>query len=352
MKKTLSFLLSFVMLLSCASLCAPAYAKAPPKSGKCGDSITFTYNEKAKTLTLSGKGKMYTEPKSLKPFCYKNLIKKIVVKKGITDIDNYYFKLFDGLKEVTVADSVKRIGKAFCGCHSLVKVKLPEGLEEIESNAFNSTESLKTITIPKNCVIIWWAFSESGVENAILEEGSTVIPYEAFYQTGTDYYGLKTLYMPKSIKAVWIDNIPDTTYYAGTEDDLKKIDVLSSYDDEGGDSVYNEFLTYKDLGHVYCNTSLKMKAPKVKKASKGSGSFTVKIKPVKDANGYEIQCCEDMWFRYGSESKIFIKGFKGTSKTVKKLKKGKTYYYRIRSYKTVKGKKVYSRWNVKRSIDI
>ena len=38
--------------------------------------------------------------------------------------------------------------------------------------------------------------------------------------------------------------------------------------------------------------------------------------------------------------------------TVKKLSKGKKYYVRIRTYKTVNGKKIYSDWSAVKSVKV
>ena len=47
-----------------------------------------------------------------------------------------------------------------------------------------------------------------------------------------------------------------------------------------------------------------------------------------------------------------IKKNKTTSKQIKGLKKGKKYYVRIRSFKTVSGKKYYSAWGAKKAVTI
>ena len=61
-----------------------------------------------------------------------------------------------------------------------------------------------------------------------------------------------------------------------------------------------------------------------------------------------------------SLSKTFASGNKtltikkvGTlSRVIGSLTKGKTYYVRIRTYKTVSGKKYYSAWSVKKAVKI
>ena len=50
--------------------------------------------------------------------------------------------------------------------------------------------------------------------------------------------------------------------------------------------------------------------------------------------------------------KVTIKKNKTTSKQIKGLKKGKKYYVRIRSFKTVNGKKFYSAWSAKKTVTI
>ncbi|MDO5425167.1 MAG: hypothetical protein Q4F41_15705 [Eubacteriales bacterium] len=77
--------------------------------------------------------------------------------------------------------------------------------------------------------------------------------------------------------------------------------------------------------------------PKVKLTA-GKAAVTVKITKVSGATGYEI---------YRSEKKSsgfkLVKTVKGTSyKDSGKLKAKKTYYYKVRAYRTVNGKKVYS----------
>ena len=67
------------------------------------------------------------------------------------------------------------------------------------------------------------------------------------------------------------------------------------------------------------------------------GKKSLKVTWTKDAKatGYEVQCCLKKNFKSGVK-KSTIKKAKTTSTTIKKLKKGKKYYVRIRAYKTVK----------------
>ena len=79
--------------------------------------------------------------------------------------------------------------------------------------------------------------------------------------------------------------------------------------------------------------------------------MTVKWKKNKAVNGYQIQYSTNKKFTSGSKT-VTVNKNSTVSKTVKKLKKGKKYYVRIRTYKTVNGKKYYSSWSKAKSVKI
>ena len=62
------------------------------------------------------------------------------------------------------------------------------------------------------------------------------------------------------------------------------------------------------------------------------------------ATGYQIQIATDKKFKKGKKT-VNVKSWKKTTKTIKKLKSGKRYYTRVRTYKKVLGKKYYSKWS-------
>lgn len=81
--------------------------------------------------------------------------------------------------------------------------------------------------------------------------------------------------------------------------------------------------------------------------------LTVKWKKDNRADGYQLQYSQDKKFKKKVSSQT-IKNRKTISKTTPKLKKGKTYYVRVRSYKNIKvngkTKKLYGSWSkVKKS---
>ena len=90
----------------------------------------------------------------------------------------------------------------------------------------------------------------------------------------------------------------------------------------------------------------KTKISKLKKAKK---KITVNWKKISKATGYEIQVATNKKFTKNKKS-IKISKNKTTSKTIKKLKSKKKYYVRVRTYRKVAGKKIYSSWSSVKNI--
>ena len=85
------------------------------------------------------------------------------------------------------------------------------------------------------------------------------------------------------------------------------------------------------------------KTTKIKKIIKKKKSLKVTWKRKSGINGYQIQYSTSKKFK--KAKKITIKKANTTTKTIKKLKAKKKYYVRIRTYITVDGKKVWSKWS-------
>ena len=92
------------------------------------------------------------------------------------------------------------------------------------------------------------------------------------------------------------------------------------------------------------------KKPEMKKLTAGKKKFTIQWKKDKKADGYQVQYSTDKKFKKNVKSVNVSK--KSTKATVKKLKKGKTYRVRVRSYKKINGKKYYSGWGKVKSVKV
>ena len=82
-----------------------------------------------------------------------------------------------------------------------------------------------------------------------------------------------------------------------------------------------------------------------------AGKMTVKWAKNSTATGYEIQYSTSSTFASGNK-KVTVTEASTVSKVIGSLTKGKTYYVRIRTYKTVSGTKYYSAWSAKKSLKI
>ena len=88
----------------------------------------------------------------------------------------------------------------------------------------------------------------------------------------------------------------------------------------------------------------KPKSTSIKKAKGSKKAVALEWKKVSGVKGYQIQVATDKKFKKNKKT-VTIKKQKTTKTTVKKLKSKKKYYVRVRTYKIVNGKKVYSSWS-------
>ena len=81
----------------------------------------------------------------------------------------------------------------------------------------------------------------------------------------------------------------------------------------------------------------------IRKVGRIKGGFRVSWKKVAGATGYQIQYSTRKNFRSGTRT-VTIKGSKNSARKVRKLKRKKTYYVRMRTYRTKNGKTYRSAW--------
>ena len=80
---------------------------------------------------------------------------------------------------------------------------------------------------------------------------------------------------------------------------------------------------------------------KITSAKRGNaGSVLLKWKKEKQIKGYQIRYAMDKKFKKNAKT-LTISKLSTTKKKINRLKKGKTYYFSVRSYGTWKGKKIY-----------
>lgn len=117
-------------------------------------------------------------------------------------------------------------------------------------------------------------------------------------------------------------------------------------------TIYQNKKVLKTLSKTYTVKDNSVKKTTLSSAKNVKGKkILVKWKKNKAGDGYQIQYSTTKKFTKGNKTKTISKN-KTTSYTIKKLKKKKTYYVRIRTYKKISGKKCYSGWSKVKTVKI
>ena len=106
---------------------------------------------------------------------------------------------------------------------------------------------------------------------------------------------------------------------------------------------------YSDWSNVVAAKNITVAKPKLSSVTAGTSKATLKWTK-KAVAGYEIQYGTSSTFK--SAKTVKIEKASTVSRTIKSLKKGKTYYFRIRSYKKTADGVCYSGWTTKKSVKI
>ena len=160
-------------------------------SGSCGDNAKFDLYADGE-FVVSGTGEM--SDFSEYDF-YKDKIKTVIIKSGITGIGEYAFNYCTNLTSTTIYEGVTIIGSyAFYDCYSLTSIEIPKSVTSIGEWAFYCCNSLKSITIPVNVVSIGEsAFRDcSSLTSIVIPKDVETIGSFAFY----DCNSLKSITLP------------------------------------------------------------------------------------------------------------------------------------------------------------
>ena len=220
----------FISLLAAAAMAVTALTGAMTASasevanGTCGD-LTWTLDSDG-VLTISGNGKMDspsvevgTEPSDfLSTYSYKEYkenIKEVIIKEGVTSIGFCAFYKLPNLETVVLPSTITEYNSvketentgymcyAFAECPLLKNLTLTEGMTAIGGRAFYNCESLDSVRIPSTLLIPTnesgdhdsygrngWGLNTfegcSSLKNITLPEGLTTIGAVAFKNTAVE----------------------------------------------------------------------------------------------------------------------------------------------------------------------
>lgn len=154
----------------------------------------------------------------------------------------------------------------------------------------------------------------------------------------------KLVYTGKELK-------PAVTVLTGDEKKLNSKYYTVSYKNNKKVGKATVTLTFRDRYTGKMKRSFKIvpagTAFTKSKAKKKAVALSWK-KQSSQTDGYQIQYGRKVSFE--DAKTLTVKGNKTTSKTIKNLKSGKKYYFRVRTFKTVDGKNYCSAWSAKKSV--
>lgn len=286
---------------------------------------------------------------------------RITIPASVESIGDAAFSMCFSLESVDIKPGVKTIGEAAFVATSLKTVKIPESVESVGNSAFSLCDSLKTVIISKSVKTIGTeAFADSPVKN-IWYTGSA----DEWNAIEGDFRkDIKSAKMhcnkPESLRLISEARIklssskyvydgktktPEVRAYLGGKKLTLNKDFTVSY--SNNKNIGMATVTVKGCGEysgsfnkTFKISTAKQKITKIKTAK---GGFTAKWKKQSMADGYQLKYANNSDFENGKSK--YVKTNSTTSLSVSKLRSGKTYFVKVRSYTTVDGKKIYGDWS-------
>lgn len=289
-------------------------------------------------------------------------LKSLTIPKSVTKIGRKAFHLHQ-MKSLTIPGNVKEVGEsAFEGTYkaaSLEKLTIENGVKTIGERAFKEGH-LSTVVLPDSVESIGKAAFQNNTGNTrisghpvlVLTNNSKLLKVN----TADENFRVQLRSLAKN--GTKVSGVKNKTYSGKSQ--TQKVSVKNSLMTLNSGSEYKvSYSGNKSVGTAkikiigtgnYNGTITKTfkinpKGTSLKSVKKGKKSFKATWKKSSKTwtTGYQVQYSTSKKFKKAKTATV--KSYKKTKVTVKKLKKRKTYYVHMRTYKTVKGKKYYSGWS-------
>ena len=135
---------------------------------------------------------------------YVNLLTKVTILEGITNVAEQAFSGYKKITSVTLPDGIEHIGhSAFYGCEKLESINIPEGVTYIGWGAFSGCKALKEISVPD---------SVSSIGMQAFTGCSAMTAFEGGVNIGN--IGEQTFWGCTSLKSIYLG---DNVYSLGKE---------------------------------------------------------------------------------------------------------------------------------------
>ena len=249
--------------------------------------------------------------------------------KGICIKNNVLVKMRPAyaIGEVTIPNTVTSIGDgAFDNCESLTSVAIPDSVTSIGSGAFYDCTNLANV---------YYAGAEDEWNNITISDENEDLTNATIHFSSTPTPKPTPTPTPEPTPTPNPAPQPSTQPTQETQQQVAQQTAQQQ-------SVKND--TAAEQVSV-----AKPKSTNPKKVKAAKKAISVTWKKVGGVKGYQIQLATDKKFKKNKKT-VTVKKQKTTKTTVKKLKAKKKYYVRVRTYKIVNGKKVYSSWSKVKSV--
>ncbi|MGN0522350.1 MAG: fibronectin type III domain-containing protein [Eubacterium sp.] len=344
MKKTLSILLSLVMLVSCLGIGSYS-ALANTKS-------TATVIELNKTVAASVDSQNLNYWIKFVPTktAYYEFVCKTPVDTGSIGVS-----IYDATGDWVGYNVFDAFTEDYSTACKMTKNKTYYFVLEGDGTAYTTNVTLKEHT--KHTLEVWTfpAYYDANDASERYDGGKISFCACGYYTEDATYYYPKTITLStKTYTYNGKKKTPKVTVKDRKGNVISSSNYKVTYKNNtkpGQATVTVTFNGVKYEGTMTTTFTIKPKKQTLSSVkSNKSKQITVKWKKDSNVSGYQVQYSTSSKFTSGTRKTITISKNTTTSKTISKLKSNKKYYVRVRAYKTIDGKKVYGAWSTVKSV--